>query len=77
MEGNSAAVNVDNSKIEGDNVNVSAVATITGTIGHDDSVVTYTDAEINSNLEKAVADNETPIWDIVANTGFDVPNLRT
>lgn len=77
MEGNSAAVNVDNSKIEGDNVNVSAVATITGTIGNDDSVVTYTDAEINNNLEKAVADNETPIWDIVANTGFDVPNLRT
>ena len=79
MEGNKAEIVITDSKVAGDNVNINAIATISGEVGADDSSVTYTDTEIQANIEeRATAENETPVWDLIADvSGFSIPNLRT
>ena len=79
MEGNKAEIVITDSKVAGDNVNINAIATISGEVGADDGSVTYTDTEIQANIEeRATAENETPVWDLIADvSGFSIPNLRT
>ncbi len=78
MEGNKAEINIDTSDIKGDNVNIAAVATISGEVAEYDEDVQFTDEEIEKNWKDAIEKHDDGVLDLMHDTiGFDIQNLRT
>ncbi len=78
MEGNKAEINIDSSEIKGDNVNIAAMATISGEVAEYDKDVQFTDEEIEENWKDAFGKHDDGVLDLIHDTiGFDIQNLRT
>ena len=75
--GNSATVNVtDDSVVKGDNVNVTAIASVSGKVDSDVEN-NATDKEFEDSLKKVLDEDSTIIDDVYNLSGYDISELRS
>ncbi|MBQ5349136.1 MAG: leukotoxin LktA family filamentous adhesin, partial [Phascolarctobacterium sp.] len=76
MRGNSATIDITESNVKGDNVNVSAAATLSGEI-NGDKENTATDEEYIAALDKEIEDEYSIIDWVYDLSGYDISELRS